>query len=119
MLYAYLPNKKYETYLTLCQLIRKNIKISPNSISVDFEKAVFKAALNVFPMIIIYGCFFHLSQNFFKHVQQYNCLIAFNSCPEFRQSFNLCQALAFLGFPNIIPTNYYFDYFFIILSFRS
>ncbi len=96
MVYAYLPNKKYETYLTLFKLIKKNIDIDPKSISVDFEKAVFKAVVKVFPLIIIYGCFFHLSQNFFKHVQQYNCLAIFYSCPEFRQTFNLCQALAFL-----------------------
>jgi hypothetical protein len=41
MVYAYLPNKKYETYLTLFKLIKKNIDIDPKSISVDFEKAVF------------------------------------------------------------------------------
>jgi hypothetical protein len=41
MLYAYLPDKKYETYLILFKLIKKNIDIDPKSISVDFEKAVF------------------------------------------------------------------------------
>jgi hypothetical protein len=39
---------------------------------------------------------FSLRSKVFKHVQQYNCLIDFNSCPEFRQSFNLCQASAIL-----------------------
>jgi len=61
-----------------------------------------KPQLEVFPLIIIYGCFFHLSQNFFKHVQQYNCLAIFYSCPEFRQTFNLCQALAFLPIEDVI-----------------
>ena len=46
--------------------------------------------------------FFYLSQNFFKHVQQYNSLAIFNSCPEFRQTFNLCQALAFLPIEDVI-----------------
>ncbi len=62
-----LPNKKYLTYLTLFQLIfQKNISNYPKSISLAFEKAVFKAVTEVFPLIFIYGCFFHLSQTFFK-----------------------------------------------------
>ena len=58
MVYAYLPNKKYETYLTLFKLIKKYIDIDPKSNSGDFKKAVFKAVVEVFPLIIIYGCFF-------------------------------------------------------------
>jgi hypothetical protein len=46
-----LPYKKYETYLILFELIKKNLEIDPLSISVDFEKAVFKAAFKILPCI--------------------------------------------------------------------
>jgi hypothetical protein len=47
LFYAYLLNKKYRTYLTLFELIKKNLNIDPISISVDFEKAVFNAVFNL------------------------------------------------------------------------
>ena len=96
LIYAYLPNKKYETYLTLFELIKKNLDIDPLSISVDFEKAVFKAAFKIFPCIKVYGCFFHLSQNLYKRVIKYQFIIYFNSDESFRNSYNMTQALAYL-----------------------
>jgi hypothetical protein len=95
MVYAYLPNKKYLTYLTLFQLIHKNISNYPKSISLDFEKAVFKAVTEVFPSIMIHGCFFHLSQNFLKHVKKYDCLTFYYSCEIFRQTLTCARLWPF------------------------
>jgi hypothetical protein len=96
LIFAYLPNKKYETYLTLFELIKKNLDIDPLSISVDFEKAVFNSVTKIFPAIKVYGCFFHLSQNLYKRVVKYQFIGLFNSNESFRNSFNLTQALAYL-----------------------
>ncbi len=41
------------------------IKVLPLAVHMDYEKAVMNAVTLIFKCII-YGCFFHLSQNFFK-----------------------------------------------------
>jgi hypothetical protein len=44
---------------------KKHLNAYPNSINVDFERAVFNAVGKVFGNDVeIYGCYFHLSQNF-------------------------------------------------------
>ena len=88
LVYAYLPIKKTETYKIRFELLKKNLKYFPISISVDFEKAVFKAVINVFQGIIIFECFLHFSQNIFKRVIKYNLKAQFNSRVEFRKTFN-------------------------------
>ena len=68
MLYAFLPNKKQQVYLKMFKMIRKIVDTKPTSINMDFEKAVMNAAISVYPNCLIYGCYFHLSQNFFKQL---------------------------------------------------
>ena len=73
-------------------MVRSYIKTSPNSINMDFEKAAMNAATSVFKCQI-YGCFFHLSQSFWRRVQHLG-LTKHWYCIDFRLSFKKMQALA-------------------------
>ncbi|RNA32248.1 hypothetical protein BpHYR1_049995 [Brachionus plicatilis] len=64
LVYAMLPNKKQTTYSKFFRTIKSLINKDPKSVNVDFEKAVFNALSSVFLGVHIYGCYFHLTQNF-------------------------------------------------------
>ena len=92
--YALLPNKNQVTYKKVFKMIKSYLKILPESINMDFEKAAMNAAKLVFKCKI-YGCFFHLSQSFWRRVQKLGLVKKWYSS-EFRNSFKKMQALAFL-----------------------
>lgn len=93
MLYALLPNKSQKTYKKLFKLILQQITKKPNFVNCDFELAAINALRSVFGCKI-FGCFFHLSQSFWRRVQSCNLKLWFSS--DFRQTFRKVQALAFI-----------------------
>jgi hypothetical protein len=63
----------------------------PLSFNVDFELATFNAVKFIFGHDVqIYGCYFHLSQSFFRNVQLNGLIVFFNT-----------QALAFLPIDDV------------------
>ena len=68
----------------------------PLSLNCDFEKAIHLAANNIFENCSIYGCFFHLSQNWYKRLGKLSLNKYFFSQKEFRKGFKMCQSLAYL-----------------------
>ena len=50
-------------------MIKSAIKVYPKAIHMDFEKAVMNACVLLFKCHI-FGCFFHLSQNFFRKLSE-------------------------------------------------
>ena len=101
--FGLLPNKKIQTYVKFFSMIFKRVTSSPTSFNVDFELAVFSAAKKVFGTNIeIYGCYFHLSQSFFRNVQQKGFYIMFVTKPFFKKCFLLTQALAFLPIEDVL-----------------
>lgn len=70
VLYALLPNKTRATYVKLLQEI-KNLQpgLVPQLLMTDFEQAALQAFDSEFPGITKTGCFFHLTQNVYKKVQ--------------------------------------------------
>lgn len=94
MLYALLPNKKQTTYKKLFKMILKLITKKPNSVNCDFELAAINAARLVFECEI-YGCFFHLSQSFWRRIQQDGLKNWFKD-DKLRITFRKTQALAFV-----------------------
>ena len=94
MIYALLPNKTQKTYVKFFKMVKDVIKVYPVAIHMDFEKAVMNSVILIFKCIV-YGCFFHLSNNFFKKVQEKN-LIDYAQDDEFRLYYKLMQGLAFV-----------------------
>ena len=70
LVYALLPNKMQQTYERLLDiLIQAKAGIKPESVTMDFEKGAMNAVQVKFPGCEVHGCYFHLSQNIFRHVQ--------------------------------------------------
>ena len=101
--YGLLPNKKKKTYKTFFRLISCNISKPPLSINVDFERAVFGAVKQIFGVgVEINGCFFHLSQSFFRRVKVKGFYINYMTNPIFKRCFYLSQALCFSPINDVI-----------------
>ncbi|XP_022162269.1 uncharacterized protein LOC111028042 [Myzus persicae] len=75
LVYFLLPDKCKDTYYarSLGYIIGKcseiNFLFSPSKIVSDFEKAIHIGAKVIWPEIQIVGCRFHLTQNWWKHIQ--------------------------------------------------
>jgi hypothetical protein len=95
--FGLLLNKKTKTYVSFFSLILPHLTSQPVSINVDFELASFNAVKKVFENLVqIYGCYFHLSQSFFRNVQLEGLLVAYRTNKNVQLCFQLCQALSFL-----------------------
>lgn len=70
--YALMSGKSEEDYVHLLQNL---IQLSPpgtvpNTVIVDFELAAINSFRHLFPQCTITGCFFHLGQSIWRHVQR-------------------------------------------------
>lgn len=71
LIYVFLTNKQEESYIRLFGILSQiEPNLSPASIICDFELAAINAIKRVFPRTEIVCCFFHLSQNLWKKIQQ-------------------------------------------------
>jgi len=100
MLYALLTNKKQKTYKRLFKMIKSYIKVLPESICMDFEKASINAARLVY-LCKKFGCLIHLSQSFWRRVQHHS-LVRCWYLPQFRICFKKMKALAFLPKEDVV-----------------
>lgn len=79
------------------RMLDSALKVSPVSLNVDFELTVFNAAKSVWPKILKFGCFFHISQSILKFLQRTPGLIQeYRKSPAFRKNYRMLQALAYL-----------------------
>ncbi|XP_016657607.1 uncharacterized protein LOC107882945 [Acyrthosiphon pisum] len=74
LVYFLLPDKCKDTYArSFGYVIEKcseiNLSFSPSKIVSDFEEAIHIGAKTIWPEIQIVGCRFHLTQNWWKHIQ--------------------------------------------------
>jgi hypothetical protein len=70
-IYALLPNKTGASYERFFRKILNHLnRHVPTDILVDLEQGAMNGARNVFVGIIVKGCFFHLSQNIWKKIQE-------------------------------------------------
>ena len=68
--YVLLPTKQQQTYTYMFnQMLLLNPRLNPISVMCDFEKAALNALTAVFPQATLKGCFFHLTQNIYRHIQ--------------------------------------------------
>lgn len=107
-LYALLPNKSEETYVKLLSAL-KDLKpdLQPQTVMTDFETAAINAFRSVFPNIRNRGCFFHLCQSFYRHIQ--NCpeiLSHYNDAddPDFALNLRQIPALAYVPEEAVVET---------------
>ena len=63
---ALITNENYETFLEIFKYLKSNHNFNPKFITIDFNKACFKAIFKLFKNINIIPCYFHLMKNCYK-----------------------------------------------------
>lgn len=107
-MYGLLSNKSENSYFVFFELIRVhcknefNIDLNPEIIISDFELAIINASLRVFPNSSHKCCFFHLSQNIWKHIQKAGLSNKYTNDSEFAHKMRHILALAYLK-PEDVP----------------
>lgn len=97
-IFALLPDKSHETYVRLWRGIIDNVDqtLDPQSVLSDFELASVQAIRDTFPNAAVKGCFFHLGQSLWRHVQQYNLANLYKENEGIRVKIKSLLSLAFL-----------------------
>lgn len=72
LFFCLLPNKKMTTYATLYRLIKSQTGevFNPQKITLDYELAAIIAVQQVFPNIIVKGCYFHFNRGIFRRAKK-------------------------------------------------
>ncbi|KAK3889025.1 hypothetical protein Pcinc_006901, partial [Petrolisthes cinctipes] len=112
--YALLPGKSELVYRKMLDKILDLIPIdtvpNPASVMTDFEKAAMKAFECSFPAAEIAGCFFHLGQSAWRHIQSLGLSAQYKEQPTFALRVRRLLALAF------VPLNEVHHYMTLILE---
>ncbi|XP_050546551.1 uncharacterized protein LOC126908469 [Daktulosphaira vitifoliae] len=94
LVFCLLKNKFIETYKEAFEVIKykcteKKLLLYPENITVDFEVSIHKAALIVWPLITIIGCRFHLTQSWYRKLQELGLSNAYKTCEWLKGTFGL------------------------------
>ena len=102
-IYALLPDKKETTYnVMLTELKNFNSNLQPTSIMVDYEAAIINTIRDNFPNTDVKGCFFHLSQNIFRKIQEHGLQVKYQDDSDFALQLKMIPALAFVPIQDVI-----------------
>ncbi len=98
MISACLFSKEESEYDKCFSEISKAIKRHPRLIVSDFEKAILNSLAKYFPNSRVAGCYFHLTQNLWRKMGEYNLQTKYDKEKENRiyKSFSCLKCLAFL-----------------------
>ena len=103
LLYALLPNKTQQAYERLLDvIIQAKDGIQPQTVMMDFEKGAMNAMQMKFPDCQMHGCYFHLSQNIFRHVQSAGLQERYTTNVAFALEVRKFAALAFVSLGDIV-----------------
>jgi len=106
LVYCLTPNRTTPTYVRMLTAL-KNLcpELAPKMIMSDFEKASVNAFQEVFPGSENKGCFFHLSQCFYRHVQKLpEVLHRYSTDSDFCLQLRFLIALAFVPPEDVAAT---------------
>lgn len=96
LVYCLLPKKNEIIYVKFLEIIAAELENPPKSVSSDFERAFLNAVEQVFPNIILFGCFFHYKQAIWRKIQEFGLSVPYSKCPQHRKVLKLAQVLAFV-----------------------
>ena len=106
-IYALLPNKQGFTYTRLFQHILAAVEPlgnRPFTMMFDFEKAAISSAENVFENVEVNCCFFHLSSNIWKQIQNNGLQERYVEDVEFALHMGMVAVLAFVPPQDVITS---------------
>lgn len=97
LLYILLPNKKESTYSIVFNALKKLSPIlCPESIMMDYEKAVMNVCMKQYPSVKIRGCFFHFKQAIYRKVGQLGLKKKYDTDSKFSAQIRHLAALAYV-----------------------
>ena len=100
--YALMSNKLQSTYDELLKKLKEiQPDLDPSSIMVDFEKAQLNALEENF-IAVVFGCFFHLSQNIYRQIQSKGLTALYLEDEEFAIKMKMLVSLAFVPEHDVI-----------------
>ena len=97
--FGLLPNKTENTYNRFFEEVRNAVRglgNGPVEVLLDFERAGINAIQTQFPTAQVYGCFYHLSSNIWKHIQSSGLQAHYVNDDEFSIHLRMIAALAFV-----------------------
>lgn len=102
-IYALLQNKTQDTYTKLFNILTTlNANLKPTSVMIDFEMAVINSLEIVFPESEVKGCFFHLSQNIYRKIQENGLQQRYQEDSNFALKLRMIPALAFVPTDDVV-----------------
>lgn len=103
LVYILASGKREEDYNSIFRaILNLEPAINPTDIVTDFEMAAINAVRTNFPLAEPHGCFFHFSQNIWRHIQKVGLQSIHNEDAEFAFQLRLLIALAFLPSGSIV-----------------
>lgn len=98
----FFTNKAEETYNEIFgTLLSLEPKFNPTDFTIDFEMATLNAVKRNFPLSEVHGCFFHFSQNIWRHIQNVGLQNVYNNDEDFALNLRYLIALAFVPVDNV------------------
>lgn len=111
LVYALLTSKRQVQYsavlrAVLTALEEMGIIVDSPRLLTDFEVAIINSCIENLPNSIVLGCFFHLKQSVFRHIQSEGLQEAYCDVndPTIRTYTNMLVALAFVPVPDVISS---------------
>ena len=98
LVFGILTNKRRATYTAVLTEVRNlaNNMLRPETIITDFEMAAIQAIGDIFPYASRTGCFFHLSQNIHRRIQNAGLQEQYENDANFALQCRMLSALAFV-----------------------
>ncbi|CAF4931818.1 unnamed protein product, partial [Rotaria sp. Silwood2] len=105
VVFCLLRRKNTTTYQ---EMINKILELAParnpETIMLDFEKAVLNVLSNSFPHVSLSGCYFHLRQSIHRQLQTQGLQKQYEENIDFAHGIHKIAALVFIHPDNIINT---------------
>ncbi len=101
LLFCLLPDKTYNTYCRLLEIIKHEAKLigcsfNPKKVHIDYEIAMINAVSEVFSEDRVQGCLFHYSQCLYRKVQEFGIASSYKTHKHVKQWIRKFSAIPFL-----------------------
>ncbi|CAG0902224.1 unnamed protein product [Darwinula stevensoni] len=106
VVFAFLPDKRMDTYRKLFQALleictKAGLSFSPKLFLLDFERGVITTLQLIFPSAMVKGCYFHFTQAIYRKVQEHGISGPFMKSKEVKLSIRRIMALPFIPLESI------------------